>query len=400
MRDTPTRTPSSDAGLWALALVLSLCLNLILVAGIGLATIHAEKLRPKPEPTAMPLETVATIIAVMPDPASVKSATPAPPRFARTSEDQTSQAPEQPAYIGERDTRATSANTPDANAPDLPAQSGENRPEDETPETTESDYQDGTLRPQPPASPTAETLATESARVPALPAPEASVAPAANPAEASPPSDASAAPAQAASLPQPAIAPPPAIPPRPDAMQGPNPVDVPVPKPADPTPPQPPPVQESPPSPQPEIPPAGATRPAEASTPPVSRPSDPAFSGNQRKSAITGSISRTGRSALDVVDSPLGRYQAVVGRAVEQEWQRNCVRHRDFITPGFLTVRFYVGSDGKVRSVMFDGEMQTGEIQKGFTLNSIREADIPPMPPALRKQFSKEPLELVFRFYF
>ena len=100
------------------------------------------------------------------------------------------------------------------------------------------------------------------------------------------------------------------------------------------------------------------------------------------------------------MDSPLGRYQAAIGRAVEQEWQRNCVRHRDYITPGFLTVRFYVEPTGKVRSVMFDGEMQTGEIQKGFTLNSIREAKLPPMPAALRKQFTKEPLELVFNFYF
>lgn len=127
---------------------------------------------------------------------------------------------------------------------------------------------------------------------------------------------------------------------------------------------------------------------------------DPAFKGFQRKTAIVGSISRTGRSAMDVEDSPLGRYQAVISRAVEQEWQRNCVRHRDYITPGFLTVRFFVETGGKVRSVQFVGDMETGEVQKGFTLNSIRDAEIPPMPPALRKEYEKEPLELIFRFYF
>jgi len=85
---------------------------------------------------------------------------------------------------------------------------------------------------------------------------------------------------------------------------------------------------------------------------------------------------------------------------VELEWQRNCVRHRDLITPGFLTVRFFVENNGRVRSVQFVGDMETGEIQKGFTLNSIRDAAIPPMPAAVRGEFGHEPLELVFRFYF
>ena len=101
-----------------------------------------------------------------------------------------------------------------------------------------------------------------------------------------------------------------------------------------------------------------------------------------------------------MADSPLGRYQAALSRAVEQEWQRNCVRHRDFITPGFLTVRFFVAASGKVRSVQFVGDMETGEVQKGFTLNAIRDAQIPAMPAALRREYDQEPLELIFRFYF
>lgn len=136
------------------------------------------------------------------------------------------------------------------------------------------------------------------------------------------------------------------------------------------------------------------------STKPAKPVNDPAFKGNQRKSAIMGSISRTGRSALDVEDTPLGRYEAAISRAVEQEWQRNCMRHRDLIVPGYLTVRFFVLPTGKVKSVQFVGDMETGEVQKGFTYNSIREAAIPPMPQALRKDYEKEPLELIFRFYF
>ena len=53
-----------------------------------------------------------------------------------------------------------------------------------------------------------------------------------------------------------------------------------------------------------------------------------------------------------------------------------------------------------MRSVQFVGDMTTGEVQKGFTLNSIRDAKIPAMPAAVRKDFVKEPLELIFNFYF
>lgn len=179
-------------------------------------------------------------------------------------------------------------------------------------------------------------------------------------------------------------------------VDGPNPVEIPVARRDDPS---------NTPKPSPPKRPKDGSSLKPSSTPPKpaaakSATTEPAFKGFQRKAAIQGSISRNGRSALNVVDSPLGRYQAVISRAVEQEWQRNCARHRDFITPGFLTVRFFVEASGRVRTVQFVGEMETGEVQKGFTLNSIRDAEIPAMPAALKHEYEKEPLELIFNFYF
>jgi hypothetical protein len=115
---------------------------------------------------------------------------------------------------------------------------------------------------------------------------------------------------------------------------------------------------------------------------------------------MVGSISRTGRSALNVDDTQLGRYQAAISKAVELEWQRNCVRYRDFITPGYITVRFFVEPSGRVRSQSLVGENETGEVQKGFTLSAIRDADIPEMPEELAESYEGDTLELLFRFYF
>ncbi|MEO8615659.1 MAG: hypothetical protein ABI600_10995, partial [Luteolibacter sp.] len=323
-----------------------------------------------------PGEKLITIFPVTtPTPASTPTVA-AKPRFARTSPDQSADRPEKSTLIGERDTRATSDRTPDASAPPMPSQKGEKPKDPDDLETTESDYKDGKIAENGP-SPTSASRPSTSQAPPADPslaesstAGEKSQTPGNDDAKSSPPS-------------------------RERLLEGPNPVDVPVPINA-------PRIDTIKPTP-PKLPKEGekSVQTSETQKPKSQQaPRDPAFSGFQRKTAITGSISRNGRSALAVADSALGRYQAIISRAVEQEWQRNCVRHRDFITPGFLTVRFFVETSGRVRSVKFMGEMETGEVQKGFTLNSIRDAEIPAMPQALKKEYDKEPLELIFNFYF
>jgi len=356
-----------DAGLWLLAAGLSLIANIGLLIFGGMAVLEYRKIQPQPSAAAKNSEAVIYLEPIEPSSAA-PVLTPPQKRFARTSPDQAAPPLKKPAFMGERDTRATSEKAPSPDAPPLPSQAGI-QPRDESDiETTESDYQDGELQTE-----TAPVREVSEAR-PAV------TAPAEKP----------------RNVPI-GEAPPPV---REKWLDGPTPVDVMVPRevkavekiepiPAK----QAPFVKESATITEPQKPtPATAAAPA--------KPAKPAFSGFQRKTAVVGSISRTGRSALDVEDSPLGRYQAAVSRAVELEWQRNCVRHRDFITPGFLTVRFFVESSGRVRSVQFAGDMETGEVQKGFTLNAIRDAAIPAMPKALRREYDEEPLELIFRFYF
>ena len=372
-----------DGRLWVIALGLSLLVDTVIIAMIGLASVNSQiftKDRPLATIPPPPAETVVSIFPQMAPaagtPAPVIAAAPEKTRFARTSSDQTSAKPEKPAFIGERDTEATSDRAPVANAPELPSQKGIAPKSAEDFETTESDYKDGksgdnqatppgpALPPAPPAPVTDPAVAENSTSG------EKSAAPGNDEMKTSPP-------------------------PTEKLLEGPNPVDVEVAKEA--------PKSETLKPTPPKLPKDGEKTEQAAEAPkPKPQPAikDPAFSGYQRKAAIVGSISRNGRSALAVADTPLGRYEAIISRAVELEWQRNCVRHRDFITPGFLTVRFYVETSGRVRTVQFVGEMETGEVQKGFTLNSIRDAEIPAMPAALKKEYDKDPLELIFNFYF
>ncbi len=361
------------------ALGLSLLVNLVLVTVVGIAALKSATFR-RQTAAPPPAEHVATIYVVPAESRPVADLAASVPkkRFARTTEDQAAAPEKDSPFIGERTTRATSERSPIESAPPLPSQAGIDPRDEDDIETTESDYRDGSLSESPAMPAIAETIPTP-------PAPKTSTPP--KETEATKLSDEPGPDAVSTSPPL-----------RETLAEGTKPVDVQVsressvdeqPKPA-------PEKQSAGEVPQPKLPemevPAEAVRP----TP----PRDPAFSGFQRKTAIMGSISRAGKSALNVENTALGRYQASISRAVEQEWQRNCVRHRDFITPGFLTVRFFIESSGKVRSVQFVGDMETGEVQKGFTLNSIRDAEIPAMPRDLRKEYDKEPLELIFRFYF
>lgn len=385
-----------DGRLWAAALGLSLLCNAAILLLAGFAFIEAAQFHHPAPLTQAPAETVRIIAPELTTPTAPPSAAAAgeesaaalvparDPSFARTSDDQRGKRPDQPAFIGERDTQATSDATPDPSAPAMPAQAGIQPRHAGDLETTESRYQDGILAadganapepllpPVPPVPPVPETL----------PAPPDTAKSGAT--TAAPGSDDKHS-----------------IPPSPEPLaEGPSPVEIPVPRKT----------SEENPKPGPRmLPPEGAPdasptpdapKESQPASNPQENPKEPAFRGYQRKTAIQGSISRTGRSALDVEDSALGRYQATISRAIELEWQRNCVRYRDFITPGFLTVRFFVDAKGKVRNVQFIGAMQTGQQQKGFTLNSIHDATIPAMPPELRQSFQEDPLELIFNFYF
>lgn len=129
-------------------------------------------------------------------------------------------------------------------------------------------------------------------------------------------------------------------------------------------------------------------------------PKKDGFSGFSRKTRVTGSISRRGKSSLNVRNSPLGRYQALVSKAVELQWRRNCEQHRDHIVPGVMSIRFYVDRNGRVSGIKFQEVVEGSYITRGFTQRAIRQAKIPKMPKSVLRELDGEPLELIYNFYF
>jgi hypothetical protein len=377
-----TQQNGDEARLWMAALFISFLLNGLLLAGITIDIITSEITKK----VRLPSVTEQSIVTISPDMFEVEPAVEKPvseeSKSVRTSDDQISpDAPESRRFIGERNTQATSDRNPTSDDVTMPSQAGrETRPKEEI-ETTESNYQDGKLDvPDQAAQPS--TPATPPTEIPDPTTPPVETAKGEKQPD---PGD--------AEISQTAI--------REKLLDGPNIKEKEVSK-FD--------VKENI-KPRDEKKTQNGDPQGVALKKPIQDPTsakktspatsnDPAFKGNQSKTAIRGSISRTGRSALDVVDTPMGRYHAKISRAVELEWQRNCVRRRDFIVPGYLTARFFLDAQGRVTSVNLVGEIEGGEIQKGFTLDSIREAEIPAMPADVKKEMDGESLELIFNFYF
>ena len=370
----------SQARLWLAAFVVSALINLVVLLAVGLWAVANLDWRPR-EPRTEPVETVAMIVPMVeaaPEAEAMPVAPPpARPSFARTSADQAEAVPEKADFIGERNTRATSEAAL-SEGPEMPNQNGrEPRWEDEV-ETTESNYQDGDLASDQVAAPDSPPVPAET-----------------RPAEPPETSDATMAAKRDGTKTGGSDAPE-TSPVKDLLAEGPVPVDRMVKDESR---------EESPKPTPPQREVEGEDKVAEKDKPadqpkPATPAKAPGFRGFQQKTRLVGSLSRVGRSALNVEDSVLGRYHAAVSRAVEREWQRNCVRNRDFIVPGQLTLSFVLDSSGKVRSKAIVEDFGVGNIQKGFTLNSIRDAEIPSMPADLKKQLDGEPLELIYRFNF
>ncbi|BCX49343.1 hypothetical protein HAHE_32510 [Haloferula helveola] len=365
----------SDARLWLVAVLVSVAVNGTVVLVLAFLALHSLIFTiPEPEQGEQAAEervmTILPMVAAEPPPPPVEK----PMGFARTSEDQPSGLPENPKFIGERDTLATSDAAAVADAPDMPSQTGiEPRVPDEI-ETTTSEYQDGSLDQADPAGAPAEPTEMAVETPPADPADPVSP----------PPSEVEAPEEGIPGVPKERLA------------DGPLPVDRPVPPEM---------VEEEPKS----APETARTEEGERKEEAVEEQpkevknqpgSDPGFRGYQRKTELKGSISRSGRSALDVKSGPLGKYHAALSRAIEQSWQRQVVRNRDFITPGVIRIRVVLDENGRVRTVGTVEEFGVGTIQIGFTHAAIREADLPKMPADVKKELDGEPLELLYNFIF
>ncbi len=106
-----------------------------------------------------------------------------------------------------------------------------------------------------------------------------------------------------------------------------------------------------------------------------------AFTPFTRVQETKGTLSNRGSQvSVDAEESPKGRYIRQVTGQVEKKWHIYRHLRRDGVTYGSLQITFYVNKKGKVEDLRVVNDKESNPVLTGFTLQAIRDAEIPPIP--------------------
>ncbi len=122
------------------------------------------------------------------------------------------------------------------------------------------------------------------------------------------------------------------------------------------------------------------------------------FAPQTRTSAAKGTLSNHGaEDAVNAAATVTGRYKRQVTSAIEKKWNQHRLLKADFVEPGKLRLHFFVDKKGKISagdvSIVFN---EANAVLTDFTIHSILEAEIPPIPQELLATLDKERFEIEY----
>jgi len=117
---------------------------------------------------------------------------------------------------------------------------------------------------------------------------------------------------------------------------------------------------------------------------PTNTPPTPAsaYRDFQQKTIVRGGISNRGRSGVNAVGTPLGRYKKQLEDAIGSRWYYYTAAKVDLITIGTTSVTFDILADGAVSNLRMT-ENTANEASASIALRSIQETKFPPIPEDL-----------------
>ncbi|MFZ4775176.1 MAG: hypothetical protein ACOYM3_07435 [Terrimicrobiaceae bacterium] len=130
------------------------------------------------------------------------------------------------------------------------------------------------------------------------------------------------------------------------------------------------------------------------------QPRPPASAGFQPETRVTrikGNISNRGKTSVDAAATPLGRYKKNVSDAIGSRWYYYVNSQIGLLNIGTVDVRFMVASSGKVGRVKVVSNT-SNESFASVSVNSIIEAEIPPIPEEVAKLLDNGQLEIDYSF--
>jgi outer membrane biosynthesis protein TonB len=122
-----------------------------------------------------------------------------------------------------------------------------------------------------------------------------------------------------------------------------------------------------------------------------------AYRAYKDRTRISGRITNRGVSSVNALGTPLGRYMKFLLDAVGSRWYTYLDRRIDLISIGTTRVVFTVDRSGEVKNLKVV-ENTANEALANVCIQSIQEAQLPPMPDDLAATLPAEGLDMDIPF--
>jgi outer membrane biosynthesis protein TonB len=136
--------------------------------------------------------------------------------------------------------------------------------------------------------------------------------------------------------------------------------------------------------------PTPSVRPSVAAQP---QPPRSVYRPFKEQTRISGSISNRGITSVNALGTPLGRYEKILKDAIGSRWYAYMEARRDLTSIGTLQVHFFIDRSGRVKNLKIT-ENTSNEAFANICLQSILEAQLPPIPEDVASTLPSEGLEI------
>jgi hypothetical protein len=130
---------------------------------------------------------------------------------------------------------------------------------------------------------------------------------------------------------------------------------------------------------------------------PASAQARSAYRAYKERTRISGRITNRGISSVNALGTPLGRYMKILLDAVGSRWYAFLEQKRDLINIGTTRLVFVVARDGHINNLKII-ENTANETVANVCIQSIQEAQLPPIPDDLAATLPAEGLEMDIPF--
>ena len=122
-----------------------------------------------------------------------------------------------------------------------------------------------------------------------------------------------------------------------------------------------------------------------------------AYRAYKERTRISGRITNRGISSVNALGTPLGRYMKILLDTVGSRWYAFLEQKRDLINIGTTRVVFVVDRSGRVNNLKVV-ENTANEASANVCIQSIQEAQLPPIPDDVAATLPEEGLDVDIPF--